>query len=674
MDFRSLTAGIALKRKPQVCVEPSISVSEKKLPQGPSLDFFEVKGKIEADAKTSGNKIRNLKKGVVSLKKADGFGETDGVILNATVGNDAETLQLFQNSGGVTRVARHATEDKSSIPQNEDKALRRQLGLKVSGLSPPSPMVTFSSIPKTFSKEVLNWLACGSGSGARLSARLESTREAIMSSIEVSYYKEPTAVQMQAIPALLEGRDVLACAPTGSGKTAAFLIPLLLLLQNSKCACSGAGPRALIIVPTRELASQIVREANRLGAGLGLHSVCLTRENVSGTAGRRISASEAGDLVRRKRRRSDILSGGEDLGGSSEGGEEDEDCSDLGPSVPRKEDHDNNDATVVVPPLPRGDILVSTPLLLASVLRSATPTVKSDVSYRAIIPSLRHLILDEVDSLLEAGFVNQVDEIFAALPTPPLLLRLALASQELDKAALFRAAAPSCSVQIGMFTATLPSGIEELAITALKNPVRILAGKAGATATPVSQRLLFVGKEAGKVMALKGMLSEGVRPPVLIFVQSKERAEQVSKVLELEGVRVGVIHADRSMAQREEAILRFRRGDTLFLVTTDVLGRGLDFKGVNLVLNFDLPQSAVAYVHRVGRTGRAGREGEAVTFFTEEDIPLLRSIANVMKLSGCEVPPWMLQIQQLSQRDKKALSKSAPYRKHLVHGDKKRRR
>jgi ATP-dependent RNA helicase DDX52/ROK1 len=128
------------------------------------------------------------------------------------------------------------------------------------------------------------------------------------------------------------------------------------------------------------------------------------------------------------------------------------------------------------------------------------------------------------------------------------------------------------------------------------------------------------------------------------------------------------------MAQREEAILRFRRGDTLFLVTTDVLGRGLDFKGVNLVLNFDLPQSAVAYVHRVGRTGRAGREGEAVTFFTEEDIPLLRSIANVMKLSGCEVPPWMLQIQQLSQRDKKALSKSAPYRKHLVHGDKKRRR
>ena len=509
-------------------------------------------------------------------------------------------------------------------------------------------------------------------------------------------------MQMQALPALLAGRDVLACSPTGSGKTAAFLLPLLLLLQRAAPDANG-GPRALILVPTRELAAQTLRECLRLGAGLTLRAACLTRESASAVAGRRVSASAcAGDLVRDKaqRRRSGGGGGGGGGGAKSsaregaaaqegeeeEGGGEDDDVlrwtDDEEEGEAGKEEGGGGagagsgaaaataaEAQLVAPRLPRCDILVATPLLLAAVLRSAGSAqgAAGAAPRRAVLPSVRHLVLDEVDNLLETGFLEQVDEVMSALPTPELLRGLARGADG-ERAAQYLAAAPSCAVQQAMFTATLPSGIEELAFTVLKNPVRIVAGKAGAAAPAVAQRLLFVGTERGKVMALQGMLAEGVTPPVLVFVQSKERADQVAQVLHQEGVQAGVIHGDRSAAQREEAITAFRRGESMFLVTTDVLGRGLDFKGVNLVVNFDLPQSAVSYVHRVGRTGRAGRQGQAVTFFTEDDIPLLRSIANVMALSGCAVPPWMLQLRQLQQRDKKRLARSAPVRRDVLRG------
>jgi ATP-dependent RNA helicase DDX52/ROK1 len=206
-----------------------------------------------------------------------------------------------------------------------------------------------------------------------------------------------------------------------------------------------------------------------------------------------------------------------------------------------------------------------------------------------------------------------------------------------------------------MLTATLPAGIEELALTVLRDPVRAVVGVRGASAAAVAQRLVFVGRERGKALALRQMLAEGVTPPVLVFAQSKDRVEQVAKLLRAEGAaRVGVIHADRTPAQRDEAVTAFRRGATMFLVTTDVLARGVDFRGVNVVVNFDFPTSAVAYVHRVGRTGRAGRAGAAVTFFTEDDIPLLRSIANVMHLSGCAVPAWQLTLKKLDRKARKA--------------------
>ena len=217
-------------------------------------------------------------------------------------------------------------------------------------------------------------------------------------------------------------------------------------------------------------------------------------------------------------------------------------------------------------------------------------------------------------------------------------------------------------VQYCMFTATLPSGIEELISNVLQDPVKIFVGVRGSAISTVNQKLIFVGREDGKTLALRDMIKTGVKTPALIFTQSKDRANQVYHSLQLDNLRVGVIHADCTDNERENIIQQFRRGQILFLVTTDLLGRGLDFKGVNLVINFDLPQNGISYIHRVGRTGRAGRQGEAITYFTEEDIQHLRTIANVMRISGCEVPEWMLTIKKLDRKERKRFEQHVPYR------------
>ena len=556
-------------------------------------------------------------------------------------------------------------------PDEGASLLRRQLGLRVSGLQVPPPALTFEeALPVSLPAELLPWLAASSGAppGA-LGGSHGATRAALLAAVEASRYKEPTAVQMQALPALLSGRDVIAAAPTGSGKTAAFLLPLLLLLQRPPAAGApgGGGPRALILAPTRELAAQTAREAARLGAGLRLRAAALSQEAASSAAGRRVAPGDsAADLVKRARGGSSRSGGG--------GAEEDdvlhwtddeEEVERGGGGGPREggggaaaAEGVGAPTALAVVPLPRCDILVATPLLLVAALRSAGAG-----GARPLLPSVQHLVVDEVDQLLAEGFQAQVDEILAALPTPAALEALAASA----RAPLLRAAAARhCAVQKALFTATMPSGTEALAMTLLRNPVRIVAGRAGAAAPAVAQRLLFVGREEGKALALRNLLAGGVTPPVLVFVQSKARAEQVAKLLLLEGVRVGCMHGDLSAAARGAEVTAFRRGDTHFLVTSDVLARGVDFKGVNVVVNFDVPTSATAYVHRVGRTGRAGRQGEALTLFTEADIPLLRSIANVMRQSGCEVPEWMLTLKKMTAAARKRAAATAPARRDVL--------
>jgi superfamily II DNA/RNA helicase len=400
---------------------------------------------------------------------------------------------------------------------------------------------------------------------------------------------------------------------------------------------------------------------------------------------------------------------------------------------------------VVAPSLPHVDILVANPLTLVAALRHAqrAATVGSLPPPAAIFPSLRFLIMDEADKLLELGFLEQVDEILSAargasatvssLPAhkeatkpaglldgdstlleqylsdhpeaalsalkaagvaetffvggasttgsagdekkavAPVLTALGLGPSSASASAVASSSSQLSRGRLvcGLFSATLPSSIETLIAAVLRDPLRIIcgnaagAGGAGAAASSsVKQQLVFVGREDGKILALKQMVQKGLKPPVLIFVQSKERAVQLHKALLFEGLNCDAIHADRTPAQREEAITKFRRGETLMLITTDLLGRGMDFKAVKVVVNFDFPQSAVSYVHRIGRTGRGrssdtgeSRTGEAYTLFTEDDIPMLRSIANVMRFSGCDVPQWMLEIKKMDRKEKKRVEK-----------------
>ena len=158
---------------------------------------------------------------------------------------------------------------------------------------------------------------------------------------------------------------------------------------------------------------------------------------------------------------------------------------------------------------------------------------------------------------------------------------------------------------------------------------------------------------------------QGLQPPVLIFVQSKDRAKELFHELIYDGINVDVIHADRTQLQRDNIVKGFRAGKIWVLICTELMGRGIDFKGVNLVINYDFPNSAISYIHRIGRTGRAGQHGRAVTLFTESDAVNLRSIANVMREAGCPVPDYMLQMNRPSKKERRKLAKSAPKRKTI---------
>lgn len=239
-------------------------------------------------------------------------------------------------------------------------------------------------------------------------------------------YARLTAVQMQAIPALLAGRDLLACAPTGSGKTAAYALPVLAKLREP----AKLGVRALVVAPTRELAQQIHREFERLGEGPRFGLCVLAKPAAARGKERPIAWA-------------------------------------------------------------RHDLLISTPLRLVHLLAAD----------RLSLAAVELLVLDEADRLLELGFVEQVDEVLAACT--------------------------SASLQRAMFSATIPPAVDELARSVLRQPLSLHVGERNAAAHEVEQSLLYVGREEGKLLALQSIIREGLSPPVLIFVQAKERAMEL---------------------------------------------------------------------------------------------------------------------------------------------------
>ncbi|KAJ6442945.1 ATP-dependent RNA helicase ROK1 [Purpureocillium lavendulum] len=458
-------------------------------------------------------------------------------------------------------------------------------------------------------------------------------------------YRVPTEVQLGSLPLLLhperaledkndleDGIDFLAVAPTGSGKTIGFLIPAINNIMRRRAEAKLHGIHeleAVVVAPTRELAFQIVNEGNKLVQGTGL-KIAGMKKGMSLAAEQQVLAEESSE---------------------DEPEEEDED-----------EDESADDKKQVRKPgsVTKADILVTTPLLLLNFLTSGpTGTTK-------VLPTVRDLILDEADVLLDPLFREQTLGLWTACTNTKLRL--------------------SC------WSATMGSNIETLVTDKVKaraeslgisqKPlVRLVVGLKDTAVPNVVHKLTYTASEQGKLLALRQLLhptasddsGPPLRPPFLVFTQTIDRATALHEELKYDipleaggSSRIAALHSGLPDSARAAIMRKFRAGEIWVLITTDVLARGVDFAGVNGVVNYDVPGSSAAYVHRAGRTGRAGREGGvAVTFYTKEDIPFVKTVANVIAASERQagktgddagVQKWLLDaLPKVTKADRKKL-------------------
>ncbi|GAA5877321.1 hypothetical protein JCM8547_003833 [Rhodosporidiobolus lusitaniae] len=465
--------------------------------------------------------------------------------------------------------------------------------------------------------------------------------------------REPTAVQLASWGTMLANRDILACAPTGSGKTFSFVFPLLALLSPSSrpspspssASETALHPRVVIIEPTRELAMQVLRETRRLAGEGGWVVKVLGEEGVGGVKRTKEKKGKKSKKAKKGKGKKVEEAGEEKKGEPEAEDDEEEKAEPVEEDLPEEERKPEGEAAGETEEAYSGpiDILITTPLRLVFALKS----------HSISLSSAAHLILDEADKLFELNFLEQTDEILAACSGA------AEAEGEGKK-----------GVRKGMFSATMPSSVEELAKGVMAGAgggmVRAIVGHKEAATTTITQSLTFVNTEDHKLLSLRHLIQSGqFTPPVLIFVQSITRAKELVNELTFDGINADAIHADRTAGERDEVVRRFAEGKVWCLICTDVMARGVDFKGVKLVVNYDFPQSAMSYIHRIGRTGRAGKEGRAVTFFTKADAGHLKTIVNVMRQSGCSVPEWMLALPAPSQDAKKALKMKPIGRKDI---------
>ncbi|RMZ67346.1 atp-dependent rna helicase rok1 [Pyrenophora seminiperda CCB06] len=495
-------------------------------------------------------------------------------------------------------------------------------------------------------------------------------------------YKLPTEVQIGALPLLLANKgvrsklngamqeaegtsgagyngdiDLLTVAPTGSGKTIAFLIPIInALLSEGKPAHGQQGPRAIILAPTRELAAQIVNEARKLAKGTAIKATLMRKgmqvvEEADDENNNRVHSPEASE------------------------NEHDESSSDDENNAEPKRKLKGQRAELV-----KAAILVATPLAVLNALRRKDGTV-------AKLTSLSQLVLDEADVLLDPLFREQTLALWNACVNPKL--------------------------RIGLWSATMGSNIESLTTSTLNHRwtalssaqsdlpprpplIRLVVGLKDSAIPNISHQLTYAATEQGKLLGLRQLLhptsisdvshQPTLRPPFLVFTQTIPRAIALHSELLYDippeaggSSRIAVLHADLSSSARDSIMTRFRKGEIWVLITTDLLARGVDFRGLNGVVNYDVPSSAAGYVHRVGRTGRAGREGGvAVTFYTQEDIPYVKLIANVIRASenlrGVDadegsVKQWLLDALPIpSKRDRQQLKKRGVEVRRTVKG------
>jgi ATP-dependent RNA helicase RhlE len=351
--------------------------------------------------------------------------------------------------------------------------------------------------------------------------------ERLQRAIATAGYQDPTPIQAAAIPAALAGRDILGTAQTGTGKTAAFALPLLHRLITSTRETRHT--RALILTPTRELALQVHDAISQLGAHTNLRTA-----TIFGGVG--MAAQER------------ALRGGVEI---------------LVACPGRLLDHAD-----------RGNLNFS---------------------------QLSCLVLDEADRMLDMGFLPAVRRIIALLPRER---------------------------QTMLFSATFAPELNNFVKQTLRDPERIDIGIAAPAETV--DHVLYPVPHHLKTSLLLEMLRTTATDSVLIFTRTKHRANRVCEQLNRAGHQAGVLHANKSQNQREAALNAFRAGELRVLVATDIAARGIDVTSISHVINYDIPDCADAYIHRIGRTGRAERSGEAITFVTQEDNSILRDIERTL--------------------------------------------
>ena len=347
----------------------------------------------------------------------------------------------------------------------------------------------------------------------------------LMGGIRKAGYEAPMPIQEAAIPAAVRGRDVIGTAQTGTGKTAAFVLPILnKLLEGPR-----GMPRALIVTPTRELAEQINEVIRSLAAGTRLRSATI-------------------------------------YGGVA-----------MGPQVKALRDG--------------AEILIACPGRLLDL-------------YSQRVLKLQHieiLVLDEADRMFDMGFLPDIKRIIQAVPAQR---------------------------QTMLFSATFPLEVEQLAAHSLKSPQRIAVGLSRPAHT-VAHALYPVPPHLKAQLLLK-LLRQTDANSVLIFTRTKHRAQKLAKQIEQAGHKVTSLHGDRTQGQRQAAMKGFRNGQHQIMVATDIAARGLDVESISHVINFDMPDTADAYIHRIGRTGRAERTGDAFTLVTPEDNDMIRTLERIM--------------------------------------------
>ncbi|KAH3686443.1 hypothetical protein WICPIJ_002623 [Wickerhamomyces pijperi] len=259
------------------------------------------------------------------------------------------------------------------------------------------------------------------------------------------------------------------------------------------------------------------------------------------------------------------------------------------------------------------ELIITTPLRLIDLMTNLDPSSKV-----LDFQKLKFLIMDEADKLFDKTFIAQTDEIVSKITTN------------------------NAKLQKLMFSATIPSKIEQIASSVLIDPIRVIIGHKEAANDSIEQKLVYTGNEEGKLLAIRQLIQESeFRPPIIIFLQSIARAKALYHELLYDNLKIEVLHSEKTQTQRDDIIARFKKGDVWCLICTDVLSRGLDFKKINLVLNYDVPLTAQDYVHRIGRTGRGGKIGKAITLYTNQDTQLIKPILNVMKQNGVEMEGWL---------------------------------